>query len=92
MEMILSKSREDVNKDKLILLAVECERWSLILMMVKLWRKDMRVFGRFGDVLPRETWDYLREALEEGTVEENASKRERKAFDSLKILVKSFEF
>ncbi len=84
--------QEDPNKDKLILLAVEYERWNVILMMLKLWETNLDTFGRFGDVLPRDTWEYLREALGGASLAENSSKKQRKAFESLKTLVKSVEF
>ncbi len=91
MEIILSQSGENPNKDKLIVLGIEYGRWSIISMMLKLWEKDL-AFGNLANVLPRETWEYLGDALGEVSFGENASKKERKAFDGLKTLVKSVEF
>ncbi len=51
VEIILSQSGENSNKDKLIVLGIEYERWSIISMMLNLWEKDL-TFGNLANVLP----------------------------------------
>ncbi len=72
-------------KDKSTVLAIEYERWSIILMMLSLWKKNLKPLERFGDVLHRQTWEGLGEVLEET----NKGKKGVLVMDELKRLLKS---
>ncbi len=79
-------------RDKAIVLGMEYERWSIIFMMLSLWKKNLKHLERLGDVLPRQTWEELKEGLGEARKDEKGSAKRRKVFDALKKLVNSVHF